>query len=366
MIQNFLRRFIERRSLSYSGDLPWWTMNWLQQSGDGDDGDWPTPHPPVNGLSSVQRAAGVWSRAFAAATLKPTGNARAAAVTPELRSRWGRDLIVRGESVALIEVTGAGLRLIPARGWDISGDYPDGLEYRLDLPQPVVAPGGQLRRIRRRVPAAAVVHLRYAEDPDAPWNGLAPWKMAKLSAETLRNVEDSLRVEHDVAPGRLLPLPREVEGKSKEHGEYAPLRKGLNKGAGLKGRTLMFNLRQNEHPHPNTGEVQRVGADPPAAMIALRSDLALELLAVCGIPQGLDGGAEAARREAMRSFIHGAAGPMAEILAVEIAHKLDLPGFSFDFSDLARGDIMSRARAYGSLVGAGMDAQRAGELAGFS
>ena len=364
---NFLRRFIERRSLSYSGqggDLPWWTMHWLQQSG-GDDVDLPTPHPPVESLAAVQRASGVWSRALSAATLRPDG-LRAAAVTPELRARWGRDLITRGESVTLIEVDGRGLNLIPARGWDISGEYPDALEYRLDLPQPVASPGGQLRRLRRRVGGESVVHLKWAQNPSAPWEGIPPWRLARLSAETLRNVEDSLRIEADVAPGRVLPLPREVEGKTKEHAEYAPLRKSLNRGSGLAGRTLMFTLRQLENSHPKTAEVQRVGPEPPDSLVALRLDLAVELLAVCGVPQGLDGGVEAARREAMRSFIHGAATPLAEVLAVEIADKLDLPGFAFDFRDLARGDVMSRARAYSSLVGAGMDREQAAGLAGFS
>ena len=55
---------------------------------------------------------------------------------------------------------------------------------------------------------------------------------------------------------------------------------------------------------------------------------------------------------------------MALVVAAELRVKLDSPGLSLDFSALFASDLSGRARAFGSLVKAGMPLQEAAALAG--
>ena len=64
--------------------------------------------------------------------------------------------------------------------------------------------------------------------------------------------------------------------------------------------------------------------------------------------------------------MHGAVQPLADLLAAELAVKLDVPGLRLTFDRLFASDLSGRARAFGSLVQAGMDADRAARLAGLS
>ena len=81
----------------------------------------------------------------------------------------------------------------------------------------------------------------------------------------------------------------------------------------------------------------------------------------------LVGGADAtAAREAWRRFLHGSVVPVAELLAAELADKLDAPTLRLRFDRLAASDIMGRARAFQSMTNGGMDAGRAAILAGLS
>ena len=138
--------------------------------------------------------------------MEPAGG-RAVAVTASLRAQWGRDLIRRCESLAVIDVAGGAVRLLQASDWDVRGDWPDGLLYDVSLPQPGTDGAGRPRRLRRRVPGEAVVHLRWATDPAAPWQGRAPWQLAPITAEALRNLEHGLRLDAPLRPPGKLDLP---------------------------------------------------------------------------------------------------------------------------------------------------------------
>ena len=58
--------------------------------------------------------------------------------------------------------------------------------------------------------------------------------------------------------------------------------------------------------------------------------------------------------------------PLGDLLAGELAVKLDVPGLRLNFDRLMASDLSGRARAFGSLVQGGMDAERAAALAGLS
>ena len=77
-------------------------------------------------------------------------------------------------------------------------------------------------------------------------------------------------------------------------------------------------------------------------------------------------GDAAGQRESWRRFLHGSVQPLGDLLAVELADKLDTPGLRLTFDRLMASDLSGRARAFGSLVQGGMDADRAARLAGLS
>ena len=69
-------------------------------------------------------------------------------------------------------------------------------------------------------------------------------------------------------------------------------------------------------------------------------------------------------REAWRRYGHAFLTPIGGIVAAELAEKLDAPGLALDFSALFASDITGRARAFTSMVQAGMDVEKAAALSG--
>ena len=115
--------------------------------------------PTVEALGAVEAAAGLWSRAFASATVEPlTPTTRA--LTPSVLAAIGRGLAVRGEAVFELDVEGGGVELIQAASWKVLGGIrPESWLYVVDLP----VPGGM---VKRTLPADA--------SPSRPLRNAAP------------------------------------------------------------------------------------------------------------------------------------------------------------------------------------------------
>ena len=110
---------------------------------------------------------------------------------------------------------------------------------------------------------------------------------------------------------------------------------------------------------------QRIGADPPAALDALRGSVGLSIAAACGVPPALlIGGDSTGLRESFRVFLHSTIQPLARLILDELRAKLDEPDLSLSFERLAAGDITGRARALGQMVKAGVPLEEARRLAG--
>ncbi len=118
-------------------------------------------------ISALEMAAGSYSWAFAGCDVQAPERIQAA-LSPSVLALIARDLIRRGESIHVIEVTGGGVGLVPAGSWDVRGGWrEDDWSYRLDL----FGPSGNITRL---VTSAGVVHCRYAVDASRPWIGLSP------------------------------------------------------------------------------------------------------------------------------------------------------------------------------------------------
>ena len=126
--------------------------------------------PSVEALGAVEAAAGLWSRAFASATVLPT-TPTTSAVSPGILAAIGRGLAVRGDVLFAIDFLD-GVVLTQASAWEIrGGTRPESWTYLAEFP----VPGGVRKRT---LPAESVVHLRYSTRPSKPWEGVSPLGMA--------------------------------------------------------------------------------------------------------------------------------------------------------------------------------------------
>ena len=96
-------------------------------------------------------------------------------------------------------------------------------------------------------------------------------------------------------------------------------------------------------------------------------DVFNRVVSVYGLPPVLFGagqqGSSSGVREAMRSAFFTIIAPAARTLRAEARVKLD-PGIDFDMDGLMAADVQGRARAFQSMVGAGLPVEQAAQIAG--
>ena len=258
-----------------------------------------------------------------------------------------------------------GLRLTPATSWEVTGGAaPESWTYRLQL----AGPSTDTERI---APAAGVVHIRPYVEPSAPWRGIAPIEAARLTARLLAESEAHLADEAGGARGYIVPVPLGNDGDDDDDAPsaLAALQADVQ---GLRGRVALVETTsagwgEGRGAAPQSDwKPQRIGAAFPDSLRALRGDAEAGILAACGVPVELTGGRAdgAAVREAWRRYAHSTLGPLGEHVAAELGEKLDRPGLALSFDRLFASDITGRARAFASMVSAGMDIERAAGLSG--
>ena len=115
----------------------------------------------VAALAAVEACAGLWGRSFASAAVTPSSMA-SRALTPDILARIGRALLLRGEAVFEIVVDQAGLHLVEACTWTLSGR--GNWLYRADF----ITPSGTYSRT---IPADRILHPRIGESRQRPGKG---------------------------------------------------------------------------------------------------------------------------------------------------------------------------------------------------
>ena len=209
------------------------------------------------------------------------------------------------------------------------------------------------------VPAASVLHFRYAADASTPWRGNGPVEVAalagRLSAETVRALGD----ESSGPVGRLLGIPVDgadatVEGLKADIKNAAGRVALLETGDwGNAGGDAKVDLK-----------AERFGAEPPASLVDLVDVSSREIYAACGFNAALWGGSQAASvREAWRLALFGVLSPLGRLVEAELKAKLD-DEVSLTWTELRASDLSGRARAFQSMVGGGMDISKAIAVAG--
>ena len=210
---------------------------------------------------------------------------------------------------------------------------------------------------------------RYSVDPARPWWGIGPLGWARLTGRLHANLEDAIADEAGGTRGHLLLVPQ-GPATDDDTDPLADLRADV---ASLRGRTVLTETTsagwgEGQMAAPQADwRPQRIGANPPPSLATLRTDSAQAVLAACGVSADLFVAGDAAgQRESWRRFLHGSVQPLGDLLAAELAVKLDAPGLRLTFDRLFASDLSGRARAFGSLVQGGMDKDRALVLAGLT
>ena len=297
------------------------------------------------------------ARAFAAAQVS---QAQAAIpLTPRVLAAIGRRLCTNGQSVHAIDVVNGVIAVEEAASWDINGEKHPWM-YSVDLPQPSST-------ITLRRSESSVLHCRYATHIRSPWEGRGPLNLATDTAALLARLEGKLAQEAGAAVGYLLPVPTEVGELEGGLDPLAALKSDLRalKGGIALVETTSAGWGDGRSASPNQDWVaKRLGPDPPASLEVLRAAAERSVLFACGVPPTLMSANTAAAREAWRQFLHATIAPVAALVAAECTEKFGFP-VSLSFDALMASDIAGRARAYKSLIDAGMDKTRAERICGF-
>ena len=305
------------------------------------------------GTAAVEMAASRWARAMA------TAQASHPSIDPPLLATIGRALCRSGEIVFDLVVDPVrGLTFIPASDWLVirGGADPSTWEYQLSLR----GPGTQAVVNRTR---AGVAHFIYASDPRRPWKGLSPLQWATSTGSLMGHVEAALRDEASGPRGSVIAMPEGTQAQAGLKAGFANLKGGL----ALPQTTAGGSGDRAQSPQRDW-RVERLGANPPAALVALRQAVEVSVLSACGVPGsmaiGLNDGV--AMRESYRQFLHLLVRPLGKLVAATFSEVLGQP-VTLQFDDLGAADIQSRARAWRALVGreASMDESTASRIVGF-
>ena len=262
----------------------------------------------------------------------------------------GLGLCLRGEVAFHIRLEGGDIRLVQAAYWDELGNG----RYHLHIAHPastetVRALEGEVLRLVINAPA------------EQPWRGRSPFRLMGASPRLMAEIESAVSGAVEWVGRGLLPFPDSVP----EEQQSAALR-GLKAGgnlAAIRSRadfaTSTGNTRPNDWRRIDLGpDLEQADLNPTVDQLHNR------LLAAAGIPPALltANGNAGAMREAYRLFCLQTVEPLARTLLPELA-KVGVTSLST--RSMLSADVAGRARAVGTLVGAGVPLDQAMQLVGW-
>ena len=299
---------------------------------------------------------GLWERSLSSATVEPM-NGRLAALDPPFMALLARSLALHGNFVALLELGGTTMRLLPSATFDVHGDSRS-TWYRLDVVGPDTT---------QTVRAAkdSVFHVAINAEPRQWWRGVSPLKRSRSTAALAAKIEASLTREADIYVARFAGVDRS--------GTYDAWTRTVDIIRRRRGGVVFTGGHLGGTDSGRVPEPARMGPAPDDTFAdALRSQIGRDILGAFGIPPALfaERGDGAGAREAWRRFWLGTVQPLARLIQAECRAKLD-PSCIVTLDALRASDedgrsraVARRAQAFKVLKDAGMDTAEARRLAG--
>ena len=248
----------------------------------------------------------------------------------------GRALIRRGEIVFLIRSTATGWILTPAETVQVhGGDDPRTWVYTLTLTGP-----SNSRTVR--VGSDRVIHWRWGTDPAQPWRGISPLAAAGETSRMLAESTSHLADEASGPRGHLIPLGTDP-GDDDDEGT-SPVATLTKRIGSLRGAAALVESIRNQGEGLPVGAPtrdwvpNRLGADPPDALVDLSDKASRAVLAACGCPPELMSGDSqgTAAREAFRRYLHATVTPLLDGMAREAGAQAGHAGVGIRYHGAAR------------------------------
>lgn len=320
------------------------------------------------GLAINEACAHYWGMAFASAKIETGDRARQVCI-PAMLELVGREFVLSGESLFLLDFEAGALFAATASSWEVNGRgvNPASWRYRAD----VLGPSGNATQ---RATGEGVLHFMLRRNPAQPWRGEAATARAKLSRDLAAALETRLGQELAGQVGRLLAVPRDPSKRlDKDGNEIDPLEKITEALKKLSGRVAIVETTaagwgEGRGAAPRQDwKAERIGADPPATLATLREQISEALANANGVPPSLlrgqiDG---TAQRESWRRFLHGSIAPAGALVEAELSAKLE-ERVKLSFDGLFASDLSGRARAFQSMVKAGLKIEQAAIKSGLT
>ena len=314
----------------------------LGNAANGDD-------PDANAISAAAACTRFYTAAMALAEVSPAS--LAATLNPVALAAIGRMLASTGNYVADLEIDDAGqIALRPTGDFEVAGLSPDPAQWAYQLNYHVPS---RTEPIRRRRPAAGVVHCRINELPTAPHLGRSPIAVAHLSGRYAARLERRLGDDANTRVMHIIPVPDATPAARLE-----TLRANLKRSEG--------NIHLTESMSPGgwgqgrlaapqrDWQSNRVGPEIPQSSIYGTQLLWPQITAAYGLHAGMWLADGTTAREAFRSGFVATLIPLSEQIAHVLSDALGTP-VSFNFDRAMYADIRARGSAYKSFVDGGID-----------
>ena len=275
-------------------------------------------------------------------------------LTPDCMTLIGRSLIRRGELILYMATNSGRLELLPCASHDIDGGpMPDSWSYRCTVSGP------ERTWTYNDVPASGVLHFTYSVDPETPWKGQSPLQVAALAGRLSAETVNALANESGGPVGHFLPLP--VDGQD---ATLDALKNDIRTARG-KILTVEGGDWDNAGGGRDTNyQALRFGASPPDSLVEVQKTATAEVYAACGInPSVFMDSQGTAAREAYRQALFATVAPLGALVQSELSRKLETD-VTLDWVELRASDVQGRARAFQSMVGGGMEVEKAAALSG--
>lgn len=299
----------------------------------------------INALTGVVEAcASLWECAFLSAD---TGGV----IRPSALGYIGRQLLIDGEAVQHIRVANGRIELIPATTFDLKGS--------VMRPRYTLTINGPSQTETVHAAANEVVHIRYGAGKEY-LKGIGGFRGASTTVAAADGLEQRLSEELRAKVGHVVPVPSTLN--------VSGLQTDLQK---LKGKTTLvpstasgWDQTEPQGRGSQDWQPKRIGANPPAVLATLRDQIGRDIVAAAGVPPILiTGGDSTGMREGWRQFLHARIQPVSQLVNDELTTKLERD-ITLNFDRLMASDLSGRARAFQSMVGGGMDVEKAARLAG--